>query len=117
MRRPQREFYTIGEVCALFGLKPHVLRYWETQFESLRPPKSRQGNRLYRARDLRTIALIQRLVREERYTLAGARNRIDEMEREGAAADAAERELDRSVVRSLRAELEDLLALLEPPAG
>ncbi|HET6233269.1 MAG TPA: MerR family transcriptional regulator [Longimicrobiaceae bacterium] len=118
-RVPEREFWTIGEVCEQFGLKAHVLRYWETQFPALKPPKSRAGSRLYRARDLELIALIQRLVRDERYTLEGARQRIDELEHEGAAADLATQSLEHSFVRSLRGELEAILDLLgpEPQAG
>lgn len=114
MKRPQREFYSIGEVCELFDVKAHVLRYWETQFPALSPPKNRSGNRVYRARDLELIALIRHLVHEERYTLDGARKRIDELRQEGAAADAAARALERSFVRSLRAELETVLELLTP---
>jgi DNA-binding transcriptional MerR regulator len=114
---PTREFYAIGEVCDLFGMKPHVLRYWETQFPQLRPVKNRQGNRLYRAKDLELIALIQTLVREERYTLEGARQRIAEMRQEGTADGAAAGALERSFLRSLRRELEEILDLLQPAAG
>ena len=114
MKRPQREFYAIGEVCELFELKPHVLRYWETQFPALAPPKNRSGNRVYRARDLELIALIRHLVHEERFTLEGARKRIEELRAEGSAAGEASAALERSFVRSLRTELEAILALLEP---
>ncbi|MDB4950674.1 MAG: MerR family transcriptional regulator [Gemmatimonadetes bacterium] len=116
-RATQREFYTIGEVCELFGMKAHVLRYWETQFPALAPAKSRQGNRLYRPRDLELIALIHRMVRDERYTLEGARTRIDEMRREGTADALAARSLERAFLRSLRGELEQVLALLGPASG
>jgi DNA-binding transcriptional MerR regulator len=114
---PQREFYSIGEVCDLFGLKPHVLRYWETQFPTLAPVKSRQGSRLYRARDLELIALIHRLVRDKRYTLEGARTRIDELRREGTADGLAAQTLERAFLGSLRGELERILSLLEPGSG
>jgi DNA-binding transcriptional MerR regulator len=117
MKRPQREFYAMGEVCELFSLKPHVLRYWETQFPALSPPKNRSGNRVYRQRDLELIALIQHLVRDERYTLEGARARIEELKSQGEAADVAGRALEQSFVRSLRAELEELLEILTPPSG
>jgi DNA-binding transcriptional MerR regulator len=116
MRRPQREFHSIGEVCELFGLRPHVLRYWETQFPALAPPKSRAGKRVYRAADLELIALIRHLVHEERFTIEGARRRIEELRSEGAAAGEASAALERSFVRSLRSELEGILELLEPPA-
>ena len=117
MKRPVREFYAIGEVCDLFGIKPHVLRYWETQFPALSPPKNRAGNRVYRQRDLELIALIQHLVRDERYTIEGARARIEELKQEGGAAEIAGRALEHSFVRALRGELEELLEILSPPSS
>jgi DNA-binding transcriptional MerR regulator len=53
MARPVQEFFSIGEVCALTDLKPHVLRYWESQFRFLNPAKNRSGNRVYKSRELR----------------------------------------------------------------
>ena len=117
MKRPQREFHSIGEVCELFGIKPHVLRYWETQFPALSPPKNRAGNRVYRQRDLELIALIQHLVRDERYTLEGARARIEELNRDGSATATAGHALEQSFIRSLRDELEEILELLGPVQG
>jgi DNA-binding transcriptional MerR regulator len=111
-RAPQREFYSIGEVCELLGLKPHVLRYWETQFDAFSPAKNRQGNRVYRARDLELIALIRRLVHDEGYTLEGARKKVDELRTSGDIAESSRRALEESFVRSLRAELEEILELL-----
>jgi DNA-binding transcriptional MerR regulator len=117
MKKPQREFYAIGEVCALFDIKPHVLRYWESQFPALSPPKNRAGNRVYRAKDLELIALIQHLVHDERYTTEGARKRIEELRAEGGAAEVASRALENSFVRSLRAELEAVMKLLDTGDG
>lgn len=111
-RPPQREFYSIGEVCSLLDLKPHVLRYWETQFDAFSPAKNRQGNRVYRPRDLELIALIRRLVHEEGYTIEGARRKVEELRSSGEIRENSARALDESVVRSLRAELEEILALL-----
>ncbi len=111
-RAPQREFYSIGEVCSLLDLKPHVLRYWETQFDAFSPAKNRQGNRVYRPRDLELIALIRRLVHEEGYTIEGARRKVEELSSSGEIRENSARALDESVVRSLRAELEEILALL-----
>lgn len=114
-RRPrQREFYSIGEACDLLGLEPHVLRYWETQFPALAPPKNRAGNRVYRPRDLETIALIRRLVHDEGYTLEGARRRLEELEEGGAVRDHSAQALEESFVAQLREELEDLLRVLGP---
>ena len=56
--RPVQEFYSIGEVCALTDLKPHVLRYWESQFRFLNPAKNRSGNRVYKAREIELILLV-----------------------------------------------------------
>ena len=113
MKRPQREFYSIGEVCSLFALEPHVLRYWETQFPALSPPRNRAGNRVYRQRDLELIALIQHLVRDERYTIEGARHRLTEVRAEGVEGELSSRALERSFLRSLRSELESVLQLLD----
>jgi DNA-binding transcriptional MerR regulator len=111
-RTPRREYYSISEVCGMLGLKPHVLRYWETQFEELAPPKTRSGNRVYRAPEVELIALIQRLVHQERYTLEGARRRLQELQQDGRAEGEAKQELERQYLRALRIELEGVLDLL-----
>lgn len=64
---------TIGEVSAALGVRQHVLRYWEQQFPMLRPMKRSGGRRYYRPEDVRLVALIDRLVHREGYTLRGAR--------------------------------------------
>lgn len=114
--RRKRTFYSIGEVCDMLDLKPHVVRYWETQFPELSPTKNRAGNRVYQARELETIALIRRLVHEERYTLEGARRRIEEMRAEGRAGDDSARALERTLLRTMKQELEALESLLDPAA-
>ena len=85
-------YYRIGEVAKLTGVKPHVLRYWETEFRWMSPPKSRSKQRLYRRKDIEMITVIKRLLYEERYTIAGARQRLKELglakARESAAEDA-----------------------------
>lgn len=114
-RRSRRTFYSIGEVCGMLDLKPHVLRYWETQFPELAPSKNRAGNRVYQTREVETIALIRRLVHEERYTIEGAKQRLQELEREGSTSDQSARALERAFLRSLRAELEEISGLLDVP--
>lgn len=114
-RRPRRrEFYAIGEVCDMLDLKPHVLRYWETQFDDLAPAKNRSGNRVYRTDDIELIALIQRLVHGERYTIDGARRRIEELRAAGTAEAMAADAVERSMLRMVREELERLLDILDP---
>jgi len=98
----------------MLDLKPHVLRYWETQFPGLSPTKNRAGNRVYEADELELIALIRRLVHDERYTIEGARRRVEEMNAEGTVAQHSSRALELSFLRSLQGELESLLDLLDP---
>lgn len=113
MRR-RRAFYSIGEVCEMLDLKPHVLRYWETQFPELSPTKNRAGNRVYQTREIEIIALIRRLVHEERYTLDGARRRVEELKAEGCAQEESSQALEHTFLRTLRSELEALESLLDP---
>lgn len=77
-------FYTIGEVASLARVKPYVLRYWETEFEQLRPKKTPTGQRAYRKRDVEIALTIKRLMHDEQYTIAGARKRLAELEQEQA---------------------------------
>jgi len=72
-------YYRIGEAAKLTGIKPYVLRYWESEFRWMAPQKSRSRQRLYRRKDIDTILLIKRLLYEERYTIAGARKLLREM--------------------------------------
>ena len=106
-------FYSIGEVCEMFDLKPHVLRYWETQFDQLHPSKNRAGSRVYQDREVEVIALIRRLVHEERYTIEGARQKIEELRAAGTMADLTSRSLADAYLRTLRAELESVAELLD----
>jgi DNA-binding transcriptional MerR regulator len=71
-------YYTIGEVSDLTGVKPHVLRYWETEFPSLRPKKNRAGNRSYRPRDIKAVLAIRDLLYKEKFTINGARKKLQE---------------------------------------
>ena len=73
---PDKVYFRIGEVCDLLGVRPHVLRYWETEFPTVRPDKSRANQRLYRRRDVEQLAEVRRLLYEEGYTIAGARRRL-----------------------------------------
>ncbi len=72
-------YYRIGEVSRITGIKPYVLRYWESEFRWMTPQKSRSKQRLYRRKDIEMIQLIRRLLHEERYTIAGARKRLREL--------------------------------------
>jgi len=71
-------YYSISEVSKLTGLEQYILRYWETEFEELRPSKNRAGNRIYTNRDIQTILKIKKLLREQKYTIEGARKILKE---------------------------------------
>jgi DNA-binding transcriptional MerR regulator len=115
LRRPrQRAFYSIGEVCTMIGVKPHVLRYWESQFRELSPAKNRSGNRVYQTREIELIALIHTLVHEQRYTVEGARKRLAELRGENTATEESAEALQRVFLRSLATELQELNDLLDP---
>jgi len=113
-RARRRTFYSIGEVCSMFNVKPHVLRYWESQFEDLSPSKNRSGNRVYQTREIELIALIHRLVHEERYTVEGARMRIAEMQAAGTTEEESGRALQLAFLRNLQGDLQELHELLDP---
>ena len=73
---PEKKYYAISEVSEWTDVKPHILRYWEDEFPLLRPRKNRAGNRAYRARDLKIVLVIRRLLREEQYTADAVRKRL-----------------------------------------
>jgi DNA-binding transcriptional MerR regulator len=76
MKANQKLYYSIGEVSDLLKVKPHVLRYWESQFPVLNPKKNRAGNRTYRVRDIKLLISIQTLLYDRKYTIAGARRKL-----------------------------------------
>ncbi len=83
MPEEQKLFYTIGEVAQTVNVKPYVLRYWETEFKKLDPQKSQTGQRTYRKRDIEIALTIKRLLYDEKYTIAGAVQKLEELEKEG----------------------------------
>ena len=108
----RKEYYSIGEVCDLVGLKPHVLRYWESQFPVLKPSKNRAGNRVYQRKEIRLIILVKRLLYEERYTIEGARQKVEELRSGGGLEEATQKTLDEATVDEIRGELREILELL-----
>ena len=82
---PDKLYFRIGEVSRLAGIKPYVLRFWETEFSSLGPKKSGKGHRLYRRKDVELVLEIKRLLYDKRYTIEGARKYLDSRSREAGA--------------------------------
>lgn len=95
-------YYSISEVAEFTDLEAHVLRYWETEFEQLQPKKNRAGNRVYTDRDIAVVERIRHLLRDEKYTIEGARQ-VLAREREAGSEDT------REALTDLRAFLEKVL--------
>lgn len=121
---PDKLYFRIGEVSRLAGVRPSVLRYWETEFPSLGPKKSGTGHRLYRRKEVELVLEIKRLLYDERFTIEGARNllssRAGARKRKAAAAPAPPPENQASLfvgpapgAPDVRRELEAILALLK----
>ncbi len=109
-----RLYYSISEVSDMIGVKPHVLRYWETQFKMLRPKKGRGGARMYRKRDVEILFEVKQLLYDHKFTIAGARRKLldergtkEQMELTFARTDREE------MLRALRRDLEGLLSILQ----
>jgi DNA-binding transcriptional MerR regulator len=108
-------YYRIGEVSRITGIKPYVLRYWESEFRWMSPAKSRSKQRLYRKKDIETILLIKKLLYEERFTIAGAKKRLKEI---GCAVEAGQMKMPieddpKTRVKHIREELEGIRSLLK----
>jgi DNA-binding transcriptional MerR regulator len=109
-----KRYYRIGEVSRITDVKPYVLRYWESEFRWMAPQKSRSKQRLYRRRDIDMILLIKKLLYEQRFTIAGARNMLKE-QGAGRALETGNLTIEvdhRSRYRKIRGELESIRAML-----
>jgi DNA-binding transcriptional MerR regulator len=114
---PNKLYYKIREVCAIVGVEAHVLRFWETEFPSLSPPKSKSGQRTYRPKDIELLLRIRKLLYEDGFTIAGARKQLS-AEKPSAQVTAgvsktrpAKPQSDR--LNKVKSELENILTLLD----
>lgn len=107
---PDKMFFKIGEVAKITGVKPYILRYWESEFPHLRPTKGRSQHRLYRRKDVEDILRIKSLLYDEKFTIAGAkrmlRAEVGDREPEPQAEPAAG--VDRAALLELRSLVEKL---------
>jgi len=111
-------YYSISEVAEMTGVKAHVLRYWETEFPTLRPKKNRAGNRNYRPRDIKAVLVIRDLLYKEKFTISGARKKLQE---HYGNPDPIIKQMQipfsdphaRHMLLEIREELEELRALLD----
>lgn len=79
---PNKLYFRIGEVSDIVGVKPYVLRYWETEFPDIRPSKSKSGQRLYKRRDVEMLLMVKELLYDKRFTIDGAKQRLREQGRD-----------------------------------
>ncbi len=127
---PDKVFFKIGEVSRLIGVPEHTLRYWEEEFGQVRPEKTKSGQRLYRRRDIDLLLQIKRLLWEEKFKIAGARQQLkriaqqqrerakerqEKMETETRERRVIQGEVERlqETVSRIRHEVDELLALVE----
>lgn len=112
-------YYRIGEVSDIVGVQPHVLRYWETEFRSIRPQKSSKGQRVYSRRDVEKLLRVKDLLKNQGFTIAGARKRLSESP-EAASPEPPQEALPeaknlRKVLLGLRADLLRMLQQIADP--
>ena len=112
---PSKLYYPISEVAQITGVKPHVLRYWETEFVELRPAKNRAGNRIYKEKDIELINRIKDLLYSKKYTIEGARKFLRQISNgekpdEQTALPPKESE---EIINNIQVELEGILEILD----
>ncbi len=110
---PAKRYFTIGEVSELCGVKPHVLRYWEQEFPSLKPVKRRGNRRYYQRHDVLMIRQIRSLLYEQGFTIGGARQRLDG-DANKVEQKKGESHVPTELIRQMRADLEAVLEILRP---
>jgi len=110
---PEKQHFKIGEVCEMMQVEPYVLRYWETEFEDLKPQKNPMGQRVYRPRDIEIVFLIKKLLYEEGYTIEGARKQLKrEISKLESGGVSLTQEETIEHLRKIRWELKEILTLL-----
>jgi DNA-binding transcriptional MerR regulator len=114
-----RLYYRIGEVSRITGLKPHVLRYWESEFKVIKPYKGGSLQRLYRKKDVDLVLRIKKLLYDEGFTIAGAKRRVRDIERRKEEqmnprrTDQGSTEKDHELLIAVREELKGIRKMLE----
>jgi DNA-binding transcriptional MerR regulator len=114
---PDKLYFRIGEVSELAGLPAYVLRFWETEFPQLKPTKSGTGQRMYRRRDVENLLVVKKLLYEEGYTIAGARDKLKQYSKpkraQSALPFAAPAPKNQGELKRLRHEMVELLQMLK----
>lgn len=113
-RLPEKIYFKIGEVSQIVGVEPYVLRYWETEFDLLKPAKAPSNHRLYKKRDVELLLEIKRLLYTEGFTIAGARKKLKQAkkdEKDQLKLPLTEQKYKNALVK-LKKELESLRRLV-----
>lgn len=119
---PDKLFFKIGEVAKITGVKPHVLRYWESEFKLLKPSKSATGQRVYQKKDVEKVFTIKKLLYDEKFTIAGAKRRLMKTGKEEKPSKTA-RQLSMgfdqqevmALLKELKKELREIADMLKKP--
>jgi len=110
---PDKLFFKIGEVSELAGVEQHVLRYWEEEFDVLNPQKNRSGQRLYQKKDIEQILEIKKLLYSERFTIAGAKRRLQQRKKNVNQMDFGfDREMFDLWKKNMKSELKSILKIV-----
>ena len=99
---PDKSYFRIGEVGRILGVEPYVIRFWESEFKSVRPIRSRSDQRLYRRRDVEELLTIKALLYEDMFTIAGAKKRLARMKRGESAQENTSGEILTDIKRELK---------------
>lgn len=115
MEIPDKLYFKIGEVAALAGVEPYVLRYWETEFKEINPVKSKTNQRLYRRKDIEAVLRIKQLLYEEGFTIDGARKKIrnHSSPQQGPPSVVLTTSPNGALLKKLKRGLEEVVRILE----
>jgi DNA-binding transcriptional MerR regulator len=111
LKSGEKIYYSISEVSQMTGIKPYVLRFWETEFPSLKPKKNRAGNRSYQQKDIQMVNRIKHLLYEEGHTIEGARNKLKETKKDFKVKPDMKTAQFKNLLFEVRKELKDMLKL------
>ncbi len=112
---PNRLYFKIGEVSQLTGIEPYVLRYWESEFKTIKPSRTKSKQRIYRKKDIEIILEIKRMLYEEKLTIAGARKKLQELKSKGKKQlqfDFDGKKDHRNILKEIKRELEAMRKML-----
>ena len=115
---PDKLYFKIGEVCEITGVKQHALRYWESEFKSLRPQRASSKQRLYKRKDVENILKIKKLLQDEGFTIAGAKKALakEKGAKQKKAKSSSPKKMsmgDRTFFKGIKAELKEIKEMLE----